>query len=319
MGADGLAGFAGLYTCGSVWACPVCNGKIMARRALEVGAAVALWQARGHPVVFGTFTMRHHEGQALADLWASLSRAWGKVTSGRAWVEERAAYGVVGWLRVVEVTIGRNGWHVHVHALFFPERPLSADGLTAWHAAMFGRWSRALLRSGLASPLLVAQDLRIVTGPADADLARYFTKAVDQGKALGMELTHTQSKRARTANATDSVWRLLDGVEDGDADDLVLWHEWERASKGRRQIAWSQGLRQLLGLLREETDDEIAAEEVGTREDDLVLIEPEGWDVLVRAPALIGHLLDAAERGGLPAVREFLNSHRVRFTVAGEG
>src|SRR5450830_1322733 len=40
----GVGGFAGLSTCGSVWACGVCNAKIMARRQLEIGAAVEVWK-----------------------------------------------------------------------------------------------------------------------------------------------------------------------------------------------------------------------------------------------------------------------------------
>jgi len=41
----GVGGFAGLSTCGSVWACGVCNAKIMARRQLEIGAGVEGWEA----------------------------------------------------------------------------------------------------------------------------------------------------------------------------------------------------------------------------------------------------------------------------------
>lgn len=313
--ADGVAGIAGLASCGSVWADPVCNAKVMARRALEVGAAVALWQSQGKPVVFGTFTMRHHKGQGLGTLWEALSLAWRRVVGGKAWITDKGRYEVIGWCRVVEVTIGRNGWHVHVHVLFFLDSWLSADVLAAWHGAMFGRWSAALQRAGLMAPLSIAQDFRLVTGPADADLAAYFTKAVDQPKAMGLELTQSQSKRARTGNGTDPVWSLLDGIEEGDADALDAWHEWERVSKGKRQIGWSRGLRELLGLVREQSDEEIAAEEVGTKDDDLVLIDAEGWEVLCRQPYLIGVLLDVTEAGGLPALREFLDGLGVSYTV----
>ena len=56
---EGIVGFAGLSTCGRVWLCPVCNAKIMAQRALEVGAVLA-WAAEHHYlVVWGSLTVHH--------------------------------------------------------------------------------------------------------------------------------------------------------------------------------------------------------------------------------------------------------------------
>jgi hypothetical protein len=314
--ADGVAGLAGLQSCGSVWADPICNAKIMARRALEIGAAIALWQSQGHPVAFATFTMRHHRNQGLQALWDGLQAAWARVTSGRAWVAEKGAYGVAGWLRVVEVTRGRNGWHVHIHAvLFLREWPTSAQ-LASWHRGMIQRWTAGLVRNGLAAPLMLGQDLRLIEGPADTVLADYFTKATDRGSyELGLELTQTQSKQARTKHGTWPVWALLDGVQDGDADDLDAWHEWERVSKGRRQLTWAQGLRQLLALGVEHSDEDIAGEEVGTAADELLLIEREGWAILVARPRLIAQLLDAVEAGGLVGAREFLDRLGCAYTL----
>lgn len=314
--ATGAPGFAGLVSCGSVWADPVCNAKVMARRALEVGSAVALWQTQDRPVAFLTFTMRHHRGQPLATLWDALAAAWAAITSGKVWTKLRRRYGVAGWLRVVEVTYGENGWHVHVHALLFLE---DAVDLVQLHGAMFGRWSRALQRSGLAAPLLVGQDARMVTGPADAGLAAYFTKATDDAHRMGLEFTQTQSKQAREVHKTFTPWHLLDLIEDqGDADALDLWHEWESGSKGRRQITWSHGLREVLGLLREHSDEEIASEEVGAASDTLVWVTAEGWSGLVAYPARLGQVLDVVEVEGLVGVRRLLDGWDIGYVVAGE-
>src|SRR4051794_3614642 len=48
------AGFSGLATCGSVWACPVDSAKIMARRSLEIGAGLLTWENRGGRLLMGT-------------------------------------------------------------------------------------------------------------------------------------------------------------------------------------------------------------------------------------------------------------------------
>lgn len=316
---QGVAGFAGLASCGSVWADPVCNAKVMARRALEIGAAVETWQSLGGRVGFVTLTMRHRKGQRLSTLWAALSKAWHRAVGGTSWQRDREAFGVAGWLRVVEVTYGRNGWHVHVHALMFLEPGLLEPDVAGLHRSMFGRWAAGLKSAGMARPLMVGQDAKLLAGAADADLARYFTKAVHGGHRVGLEFTSSQTKAVRSAHGTRPVWSLLDDVIDqGDADALDLWHEWERASKGKRQMTWAQGLRQRLGLLAAEaTDEEIAGEELGSSDDDLVLITAAGWQRIVAGLLMVG-LLEVAEKSGLSGVRAFLDREGVEYSVMGE-
>lgn len=314
---DGVAGFAGLSTCSSVWADPVCNAKIMARRALEIGAAVESWQALGGSVGFVTLTMRHRKGQRLGVLWDGLSKAWQRVIGGAPWTRNKARFGVAGWLRVVEVTYGENGWHVHIHSLIFFMPSLHTPDLAGLHEAMFGRWSNALASLELGKPLMVGQDARLLSGGADADLARYFTKAVHGGHRIGLEFTASQTKAVRKAHGTAPVWSLLDAVTAGDADALDRWHEWERASKGRRQLTWARGLRDLLGLGVEATDEDIAEEELGTKDDELVLITAEGWRQVVAEQRMVA-LLELAEKTGLAGVRSYLDLNRIGYTLIGE-
>jgi|SRR5674476_499298 len=314
----GVGGFAGLATCGSVWACGVCNAKIMARRQLEIGAAVEVWKASGGEVAFGTQTMRHWSGHRLEDLWSALSKAWGKVTAGSSWQRDKQRFGIAGWLRVVEVTFGENGWHVHIHSLFFLESLLSATDLDVLKSSMYGRWAAALKGLGLPSPLAAGQDLRVLDGAADEQLSRYFTKAVHQAKRIGLELTSTQTKTARGVHGTRSVWSFLDDVIDqGDADALDRWHEFQRASKGRRQLTWSQGLRELLGLRAEKSDEEVAGEELGTKDDDLVLITAAGWRVVIGSRLMVP-ILEIVERQGLSGVRALLDVSGVEYSLIGE-
>ena len=49
----------------------------------------------------------------------------------------------------------------------------------------------------------------------------------------------------------------------GDADDLDTWHEWERDSRGRRQMAWTPGLREHLGMAAEVADEDVVDEDLG--------------------------------------------------------
>jgi hypothetical protein len=314
----GVVGFAGLATCGSVWGCGVCNAKIMARRNLEIGAAVETWEERGGTVAFGTLTMRHWSGHRLEDLWKCLSKAWNKVTAGSSWLRDKKRYGIAGWLRVVEVTWGENGWHVHIHYLLFLESSTVATDLDALKDSIFGRWCSALKSLGLPSPLKAGQDLRVLDGPADEALAGYFTKAVHGPRSIGQELTNTQSKRARGVHKTRTPWEFLDDLIDtGDADALDRWQEWQAGSKGHRQLTWSKGLRELLNLRAEKSDEDIAAEELGSKLDDLVIITAAGWRVVV-AGRLRVQILESVYRQGFKGLRALLDVLGVEYELIGE-
>lgn len=308
---DGRAGFSGLVSCGSVWVCPVCSIKVQARRSLEVGSAVASAVGRGLPVAMITLTMRHDRGQRLGMLWDALARSWNRVTGGKAWVTAVDRFGVVGWLRVVEVTIGKNGWHVHIHALVFAEH-LSPKALDELAESMWSRWSRSLQRAGLRAPLQHASEWHMIEEAGDgSSIGEYLSKAFREPKAagsVGAEMTLTQSKIAQAVHSTRPVWALLDeGALDGEAGPLWAWHEWEKASKGRRQIAWSKGLREELGLIEaEKADEEIAAEELGSEDDTVVWITRGGWGQLIRRPSLIPDVLNAAEQLDADGLSEWL-------------
>lgn len=312
---DGGAGWSGVVTCGSVWVCPVCNAKVMARRALELGTAIAAWQARGGTVVLVTFTMRHRLGQGLVLLWDSLSYGWARVTSGTSWLRDKGAHGVVHYARTVEVTTGRNGWHVHAHVLLFLHGKVADGSLSALHGGMFGRWRAAMVARGLAAPTMAGQDIRVV---GTEWVAEYLTKSTDRARSAGREVTMSQGKRARSVLGTEPTWVLLDRVSEGDADALDLWHEWERGSKGRRQITWSRGARQDLGLTAEQTDEEIAEQEHGGVT--LLYVTADGWRrLLITEGGTLGPLV-AAEAGGMAGARAYLEEHGIEFeTVDREG
>jgi hypothetical protein len=286
---DGVAGFAGLQSCGSPWACPVCSGKISPVRATEIQKAVDEWHKRGNKVVFATFTMRHDAGQKLQDLWDGLSHAWGRVTSGSSWERDSDMYGEqpvervkvrqlnkvkyevrtpgrrINFIRAVEVTHGENGWHVHIHVYLFCHREMTTKTAEKLGYTMFGRWRRALVNKGFKAPSLRrGVDVKLVDPGNGQELGKYFAKNVyagpDKKKRAGWELAGGTGKDGRRGNR--SPFEILaDIVALGDADDLARWFVYEQSSKGRRQITWSHGFRELLGVGMEKTDEEIAADD----------------------------------------------------------
>jgi len=222
-----VAGLSGLAHCGSVWACPVCAAKIATRRAEELADVMRVALERGCAASMVTLTMRHHQGQSLADCWAALSKGWRAVTTGKQWTTDADAAGLVGWVKAVEVTHGKNGWHVHVHALLIWEQAIDQERADVIGERMWQRWTRALQRRGFDSLRdSGGLDVRMATlkPGAASGLHEYFTK-------LAHEVTGGQAKLAKGAGRTP--FQLLTDAVEGLADEVNLWHEWERASKGR--------------------------------------------------------------------------------------
>ena len=321
---EARAGFGGLQTCGSTWACPVCSESIQAVRQAEVAGAIETWQVGGGSVLFGTLTLRHNRGHGLAELWDAIGPAWNRTTSGAgvAWdgskkvggeVGDRARFGIAGIIRLVETKVGVNGWHPHIHFLIFTEDALQAAGVRDLEGRLFGRWEAALAKKGLSVLRSVGIDLRPVT-VGDGGLGDYFAKATYRADettaaAAAYEVTGSVTKRAGKGGRTPFDL-LSDVVEHGDADALDLWHEWERASLGRRQLTWSHGFRARLAemaaaqasaaaaLLAEERTDEQIVEDDSLAGTVVYSWGREAWNLGGWAYRK-SDLLEAAEEGTL--------------------
>lgn len=264
--ASASAGFSSVERCGSVWACPTCSARIAATRAEEISGAVTRWldMDASHGALLLTATVRHRRGQGLRMLWDAVQGGWRGVTQGAAWRGSKKTdgdlrrYAIEGWVRAVEVTHGASGWHVHVHALVLTRRALSPVERQALGDRIFGRWSRAVQRKGLSAPTRShGVDVRPVSRAGAAEAGAYLGKGAGGVGGVGAEVGAGSLKSGRRQSRTPM--EVLRDAGAGDAGAVALWHEWEAGSRGRRQVGWSQGLRELLAV--EEISDQEAAEQ----------------------------------------------------------
>lgn len=172
-------------------------------------------------------------------------------------------------------------------------------------------------------------DVRIVNDDGRF-LADYFAKnryGLKTEASAAYDVTGSHSKQAKRGNLTPFglLERIATAPEAVDETtglitrarnrrDLAIWQEWERASKGRRQLLWSNGLRALLGLDVERTDEEIAAAPEGV---EVLCISPAGYRRLERA-AQVPKLLAMVEAGDLAAARYWLHGIGVHTWRPGE-
>jgi hypothetical protein len=87
-----------------VRACPVCAAKVRQALAQEFDRALSQHLAASGGAVFVTLTMPHDAGTPLERVWDEFSEAWAAIVAGRHRKRLRDDFGVIGYVRAVEVT-----------------------------------------------------------------------------------------------------------------------------------------------------------------------------------------------------------------------
>lgn len=314
--ADGRAWYNQLVVCNRVWECPVCSARIAAARVEELNDAIGAAGRLGLFPVMVTLTLQHNAGDELGALLGALLESVRAFKSGRGWGELRDEYDWRGDVRALEVTYGENGWHPHCHFLVFLGIELNqyqAAGLRAWIAE---RWAEVLARNaGYAS---FAHGVDVQTG--DQYIAEYlakFGRPPEQSWGLADELARSPGKRAHRDGVTP--WQLLELYgSKPDADAFIdqarhvgtparagrLFVEYANTFKGRSQLHWSRGLRDMLALAPEPIADEEITDQAADAEP-LLQLGAAGWGRICKLEKR-GELLHVAGAGGRAALLEWL-------------
>lgn len=232
-------------TCAYVWGCAVCAEKIRTRRALEVVEGSAAWVASGGTLAMLTLTVRHHAWMGLADVLGAVTGSWRKLRQRKEFRAFRAL--IDGTVKALEVKIGENGWHVHIHVLVFVLPGVGFDSVAALVAALFDPWeelTRCVL--GVGPTRAHGIDFR----PMDAEASGYVSK-------IGFEVASADTKGGR------DFFGLLSDARSGEVEAFSRCLEFLDTMRGRHSLDWSPGLRKRLGLTAEKSDEELAQEDQG--------------------------------------------------------
>jgi hypothetical protein len=341
--AEGVVGLAGLVSCGRIWLCPVCNAKVMAKRAIEIGLALAWASTKDMHVIWGSLTVRHHASSDLRALISLQRRAWEGLVLSKNWRRKSATLtvshvcdevcpldctrqrdvidsmsaGRVGYIRASEITIGVNGWHPHFHPMIiWRGTKESAQAFADWTTA---RWVEEVKILGGDANLDGGQQLRVLSSAESFDaLSGYVTKQTYDGTALALEMVWSQGKGARPGKRVASTvphWALLHDIDNGEYSAVVRWEELETAVIGHRMISWSRGLRSFAALGSETSDENIVAAELGTSEDSVCFLTTDGWQKLRDLPTVLGLMLSTLETDGWAGLRVLLDYYDVEYST----
>jgi len=295
----------GLYTCGSVWACPVCSAKILTHRSLEIADALKSWESKGGSFVFQTLTLSHLRGDSVAKQRSMLTIGWKAISKG-SFAKTNSRNGQVGYFKVLEPTFGKNGPHLHLHLVRFIQGEVSDLDLQQWMNKVQTRWSDAICAAGGRKPRNVAQHYRHLS--SSSELQGYFTKNFDN-PAYGVDWA------IGSDSSNFPIWGLLSkALALPESQYRQAWNSYERQSKNMRQITWSRGFRHQLGLGTEILDEEVTRQ-IETFNPKVHILRES-----VRAFGNLGRLhsrvLRHIERGQMGLALEILNEHGIKFSLS---
>lgn len=296
----GTASYAGLQTCGSVWACPVCSAKIAERRRVELLDAMEMHKAQGGAVSLLTLTTPHQRGDNLVELLAQQGKALQSFLRDFTVKAVLTEMGYLGQVRALEVTHGRksaknNGWHPHFHILQFHQVKGSEAERKDWTARLYLRWVAYCQKAGLGTPSY-AHGIKLDDG---TKAAQYVTKW-----GLEDEMTKGHTKKGKAGG--ESPFDLLRAVlaDKNDRQAAALFQEFADGFRGKNQLSWTRGLKARF-MVDEKTDDELSKE----KEDRAVflgLLSIDQWRDVLKVDGR-GVLLDIAAKGGWSHVLKYLH------------
>lgn len=236
------AHYDNLQRCGSVWTCPFCARQITEGRRAELNLAMANWRKKGGYVYLVTLTNRHHQGDDLEELLKGQQKALTKLWEKNSVKKMMKTLGCQGRITATEVTYGANGWHPHYHLLMFFDHEINTQGLQSFLSL---HWVDACTKAKLKAPSL-EHGVDVQKGDkAQEYVAKW---------GLDHEMTKGHLKKGKKDGLTP--FDLLRQSHDNPKY-KKLFRQFADVFKGKKQLHWSNGLKDMLGVCSL-TDEELA-------------------------------------------------------------
>lgn len=260
----------GVMYCENIWACPVCSALIRRRRQSLTADLFTRTVAAGYRLLFVTFTLRHKMGESLSYVSGMHRDAWLYLTRHRSYKNWRSTTGTTWYMRALEVTHGKNGWHPHYHVVY-----VIGPGADPSIEQLYNLWSAAVASVG-GSVVRAAYDAQYADATTDADtIARYAASWGGGDWSLSLEVTAGEKSGRRGSR---SPFQLAADAMDGDDQSGKLFREFADDFKGRRAQTWARGWLAWLEQSEEELNDESIKPEELT--DDTIIVKFETYSYM---------------------------------------
>jgi len=267
--------------------------------------------ADGCGLLFITLTVQHVSGTALKDSLEWLRLSLRAITRGSASRDLRRAREDIGWngyIRTLEVTYGKNGFHPHFHLAVFLDSPdVASEALDRFTEALTSAWIYQVTKHGGKAPSRAhGVDVRRWEGDP-ATLGQYLSKAV------GQELTGAEFK-TRSKNGSLTMWQVMAAAAQGDSRMFQAYEEYIEATRGVRFISSSKGMLPRMDEDQEEADAVEAAQSDRRPEFFIDALDWAASDHRALAPGVLALL----RSGGSAPARTYLEAQGITTYGWGE-
>jgi hypothetical protein len=303
------ARFGNVQTCKSVWACPVCADRITRFRAAELLRGMETWTKGGNRLAMATYTLSHRAGESCKQVLDRLQAAYKRFKGDRAYKSRRAGWAIRGSVRVLELTFGANGWHWHIHEIYFLQG--KREGRNAeMAAALRSHWQHVVKQVGGAA-VAKGFELKNETRAAFDYVSKFGSSTNAKGWNLAREVARSPAKIRSNSEGLHPFQILASARRVQATGDRLAWNEYVQATKGTRQLVYSPKLRSELGL--GEVDDATITDLAN----DAVLpvlarITTRGWYYLNRPQlGIFSEFKQVADTGDVELLEAWLDSHDI--------
>lgn len=295
------AHYKNLIMCASLWVCPVCAAKITERRKIEIETAPRINDFSKFMV---TYTLQHNRADRLGLLTNDLLDGLRDMKNARRYKDLIDHLGVVGTITGAEVTVSNlNGWHPHKHGLTFAK--VYQDKIN--ESEIQEELSKLFISAMAHRGRYVHADIGVHVKTANV-IAAYVAKMGEGEKhwSLAAEIAKSPVKTSREEDHFHP-FELIDMYqEDHNMNAIRLFQEFVKAMKGVNQLRYSKGLRKLLGLDAEISDQELA-EHIEKGSHLFARIHPKHWEIILNHNER-GRLLSVASHGNYEAFVTYMRA-----------
>lgn len=270
----------GTKTCHSSWACPKCTARVMAQYGTKIACAIdALATNYKQYAVMITFTLPHTKQMSCWESLEILRTTWRQFArkgmtkvhrkhtckdgtqktydiSTNAYNAMRSELGIKHIVRVFEITYGENGWHPHIHALFWvPEKDFNK--IVDYEERLLDAWWNAAKNNALkfygdqktVDELYADYKKHPKTGHKSVFISRNENGTPRKqessyyvvGWSGDFELANTKVKTARTDNHYSPNQILQMAYENPEEREhwLKIYDEYAEATTGQKRVQFS--------------------------------------------------------------------------------
>lgn len=289
----------------NTWICPVCSLQIARGRVEELRTLAYRAKKRDYELYHMTITMGHEIWEKLGDMLEDMdycrTRMWRNGTIRRLYSEH-----FIGRVQVLEIMRGMdelsNGWHPHLHILLVGQKNIDVEAI---EKKMSDAWIKCLKSVGREGKEGIALQIK----PA-AEIEDYLTK-IPCEIALGNVSKHGHGCHMSFFQMVNYAVGMACTRED--IDPLIV--EYYRATKGRKQLEWSRGLKAEFGIT--DKSDEQLVEEASKALYVLAMTNNRNWRK-INTHSNVAEIRVLLDKNNMDGLHSYLDRFGVRYWMSEE-